>query len=382
MTVKLDPPEQGNSATESSIGAVLRTERLRLGYALADMAERLRIRPSYLQAIEDARYGDLPGATYALGFIRAYAEALGLDPAAIIQRFKQETAGGIDTRTQLVFPSPVSEGRVPGGAILFLGLILAGAAYGGWYYTSSRDISLTEMVPSLPENLRILLGEQPAGAGPITPAAPGEVVPPAEPEPAEAPAPETSAAPASADLPVSTETVVAEPEPAAAPAVPAAPPAAAPPSQPMTQAAAPAAATPVAMTVAGAPVIAPATVDTPAEPVVEAAVAAPPPAPAALPNAGSDARAYGQDNAGSRVVLKAIGDSWIEVRDGETMLLKRLMRKGDTYRVPDRSGVTLMTGSAGALEIMVDGRAIPSLGPIGAVRRDIALDPEKLIEHQ
>lgn len=394
MTVKLDPPEQGNSATESSISVAMRTERLRLGYTLTDMAERLRIRASYLQAIEEGRYGELPGATYALGFIRSYAEALGLDPSEVVARFKQETAGGMDTRAQLVFPSPVSEGRIPGGAILFLGLILAGAVYGAWYYMSSRDTSLAEMVPALPESLRVLLGSQaePAVTGPIAPAAPGnEIVPPVEQDTTDAPAATTETTAAT-----NAEPAVAEPAAAVASAVPVSAPASEPASEPAaleptaepaaSQASAPPpavvpteatpAVTPVAMTVAPAPAAAP-MADTPGSPAVEAAVAAPPPAPAAGIGR-NELRSYGQDNSGSRVTLKAIGDSWIEVRDGETVLLKRLMRQGDTYRVPNRPGVTLMTGSAGALEIVVDGRTMPTLGAVGAVRRDIALDPEKL----
>jgi cytoskeleton protein RodZ len=46
--------------------------------------------------------------------------------------------------------------------------------------------------------------------------------------------------------------------------------------------------------------------------------------------------------------------------------------------VPDRPGLTLLTGNAGALEVLVDGEAVPAIGPKGQVRRDIALDPERL----
>jgi cytoskeleton protein RodZ len=39
-----------------------------------------------------------------------------------------------------------------------------------------------------------------------------------------------------------------------------------------------------------------------------------------------------------------------------------------------------MTGNAGGLEIVVDGKPIPPVGAVGAVKRDISLDPERLIQ--
>jgi cytoskeleton protein RodZ len=55
------------------------------------------------------------------------------------------------------------------------------------------------------------------------------------------------------------------------------------------------------------------------------------------------------------------------------------LRAGDTYFVPNRPGLLLLTGNAGALEVSVDGQALPPIGPIGAVRRNVSLDPENLL---
>lgn len=80
------------------------------------------------------------------------------------------------------------------------------------------------------------------------------------------------------------------------------------------------------------------------------------------------------------IVLKANVDSWIQIRDTteNKLVLTRLLRKGEQYTVPAREGLTLVTGNAGGLDVMVGGDSTPSLGPIGVVRRNILLDPERL----
>ena len=89
---------------------------------------------------------------------------------------------------------------------------------------------------------------------------------------------------------------------------------------------------------------------------------------------------YGGDNTDARIVLKASQDAWVQVRDREgTLLLTRVLRVGDSYRVPNQEDLTLLTGNAGGLQILVDGTALAPLGPVGAVRRNVPLDPEQLL---
>lgn len=135
-----------------TVSALLREARERQGYDLRDVAATLRIRLVYLRAIEAGRYSELPGSAYAVGFIRSLAEHLGLEPEAVVRQFKAEMAGQA-RQTELYFPTPVPEGRIPGGALLLGAVILAGIAYGGWYYLSSTDRSIVDLVPALPERL-------------------------------------------------------------------------------------------------------------------------------------------------------------------------------------------------------------------------------------
>jgi cytoskeleton protein RodZ len=97
---------------------------------------------------------------------------------------------------------------------------------------------------------------------------------------------------------------------------------------------------------------------------------------AALP---SDGRVFGAQNSDARVVIKARGESWVQIRDAaNTPLLTRVLRAGDSYLVPNKAGLVMMTGNAGVLDVLVDGNPAPSLGAVGAVRRNIALDADRL----
>ena len=71
--------------------------------------------------------------------------------------------------------------------------------------------------------------------------------------------------------------------------------------------------------------------------------------------------------------------SWVELRDSAgTRLISKILKKGDEYIIPNEAGVTLTTGNAGGIDILVDGIKIEPLGGIGVVLRDIRMDPEIL----
>jgi cytoskeleton protein RodZ len=98
----------GPSASASPVGSLLRATRQRHGLSVRDVASSLRIRAPYIEAIEDGRFGDMPAPAYAVGFVKGYAKALGLDEAEILRRFRDE-ASGVGRRPELSFPAPVPE---------------------------------------------------------------------------------------------------------------------------------------------------------------------------------------------------------------------------------------------------------------------------------
>ena len=161
------------SRTPKDWALIFKQARLARGLSLADVSASLRLRAAYLEAIENDRREALPGPVYANGYVRSYAAYLGMDPDAAVRRFKKE-AGDARARPELVFPSPAPEGRVPGGAALLVGLVLLVTVYGGWYYLTSKDYLLSDLVPDVPARLAHLM--EPAAETP--PVAPQQTAPP------------------------------------------------------------------------------------------------------------------------------------------------------------------------------------------------------------
>src|SRR5580698_8790620 len=79
-----------SEAPLETVGQDLRAARLRRGDDLATVSKALKIRKDHLEAVEEDNFGNLPGKTYAIGFVRSYAQYLGLEVAAIVERYKEE----------------------------------------------------------------------------------------------------------------------------------------------------------------------------------------------------------------------------------------------------------------------------------------------------
>ncbi len=386
---------------ETEVGDFLRTNRLRAGLTLSEAANVLCIREAYLKAIEDGRFGDLPGPTYVAGFIRTYSEHLGLDGNEVVRQLKAEPLS-IDGSSELKFPSPMSEGGMPSGAILLLGLFVALVAYGAWYVSSSRDESVADLISPLPERLVAFLSDGDGATG-------------TEGAPQERNTPETSksqqvivndGSDASAEVSptasrqqrqVSNET--GNPPDEAAPAAAARNRDQGVAGSPVESESGSVAVT-SAETVEGERRKTEATdsetsireslqIDSASENADASVLAGSPPASAdadiqALDSPASESEpplpAETASLAEPRIVLRAKGENWIEIREGTTgrLVVARLFMPGDTFDVPDTPGLRLLTGNAGGLEILVNGESVPPLGTEGMVRRNVPLNVEQL----
>jgi len=146
-----------------TVGELLRERREELGLHLDEVGELLRIRPSYLAAIEQSLSHELPGPAYAIGFVRAYANHLGLDADKVLERYRGESTA-LQARPDLALPVPLGERSLPGLAMLLVAAILALCGYGTWYYLSTGERSRPERVASVPPSLRLPPANSPASS--------------------------------------------------------------------------------------------------------------------------------------------------------------------------------------------------------------------------
>jgi cytoskeleton protein RodZ len=74
------------------IGGSLREARLKRNLTSADVQKAIRIRDRYLQALEEERWELLPGDAYVKGFLRTYADYLGLDGNLYVEEYNSRFA--------------------------------------------------------------------------------------------------------------------------------------------------------------------------------------------------------------------------------------------------------------------------------------------------
>ena len=386
-------------ANKETIGALLTAVRIARNEDLGEVSSNLRIRQVYIEAIENDDFNTLPGDIYVIGFIRSYSTYLDLDAEEVIARYKSEISNP-KTKSDLKFPTYVPENGIPGGAILLLGLLIAILAYGSWYFLFNRNNATNNQISNTPNRLNSLnVDKSKIPTQPIK----GKIKAPNKDIKKEkikgteentikndkkldqnktAVKEET----ASGDVPdinkKKSELEVIRSKPFE--------------SRNPTQARS----------------LKPAQIDEPKPPKIDELT----PSVTTSPKTESKIElelktnkinktepikktvisgdvtnkrkvqksSVNQDqlpqSKPSKIILEALSDSYIQVRDNDAnqLLITKLLKKGQTYNVPDRPGLTLITGNAGALRILVEGIEAPKIGPIGAIRRNVLLDVVKL----
>lgn len=159
---------------ELRLGDVMRGERATMGKSLLDIERDLRIKASYLAAIEDSNLNAFDAPSFIAGYVRSYARYLRLNPDESFAQFCRETgfapAHGLSpaassaamvamraknaTSAGAAFnPAPYAQPRSgvgfvePGalGQMVVLLVVVCGLAFGGW--SLLREVQKVELAP-------------------------------------------------------------------------------------------------------------------------------------------------------------------------------------------------------------------------------------------
>ncbi|EIK53466.1 Cro/CI family transcriptional regulator [Stutzerimonas stutzeri TS44] len=305
-------------------GETLRQARESKGWSLASVAQQLNLTARSVAQIEAGDFSQLPGHTFARGYVRAYAKLLELDPNRLVQEFDQHTGTSASGSNVTSLGRIEEPGRLSRSVIRFFGfallLIVAAASFYWWQervqqpQTAPAVTTLDSIeVETADGTTQIHLLDRPEEQEEAVDAPPVETVeqssmpePEPEPEPVAAPQLQEQGTP----TPVDGASVAA----AAEPVLPAAEP---------EEAAAPA-----------AQVNAPVT-ETPSEPTV-------------VPAAGE-----------GRLVLQYSADCWTKVTDADGRVLYSGLAKAGSERVlTGKAPLYVHLGYARGAQISYNGAAV------------------------
>jgi len=313
--------------TRANPGETLRQARENKGWSTAQVAGQLNLTENALRSLEQGSFEQLPGHTFARGYIRAYAKLLGMDQAQMVTAFDQytgtdATGSNVQALGRVVEPVRLSRNLLRLFSLALLA-VLIGFGYFWWQERSARPAETGSLnmehveVESADGTTEIHTLDEPedqavAEDQASTPAVPSE--PAGDNGSAEAPAegtPPVAANPAVPGAPAAAETA-----PAQAPAVPSQQPAAQQPVAPASTAA------PLAPT------------EAPAAPVVA--------------------------SAGQGVVkVQFVADCWTQVTDADgKVILEGLKRKGDSLEVAAKAPVQLRLGFAQGAQVSYNGQPV------------------------
>ena len=281
------------------VGAALKAAREFRGLNLQDLADSTRIRRSYLAAIEEMRLDELPSRPFTIGYIRAYASALGLDGEAAVDRFRRDEPL---TDNALRAPIGVSESKDPRLTLIVGAGMLVVAAIILWN-VAQRAMSEDAPPPHRAPESAMARAKMAAPAGPVTLGAPLPApVESTTPQPYETPGlAAATAAGGSSDAVIAARKAAAANPTVEEPAVP---------DQPLR------------------------------------------------PTFTPKGAVYGAAPEASVVTVQALKGASLIVRgNGGVVYFARQLAAGEAYRVPNLGGLTIDTTDAAAFQVFVGGQS-------------------------
>lgn len=168
-----DAIETGTGGTPSGPGGRLRAAREGAGLSLDQVAAETRISLRHLELIEANEFSELPGRTYAVGFSRNYARAVGLDGEEVAEQVRGYL-GERNYHAEAVPSSfePGDPARVPSRGLAWFALIAAIILAAGIFAFYQRNYSPgAELASLLPEDEPEAASDGPDSSGGGAPAA-------------------------------------------------------------------------------------------------------------------------------------------------------------------------------------------------------------------
>ena len=153
------------------IGERLRQAREAKGLSLDEVASQTRIPIRHLQHIEREEWDALPAITYCIGFVRSYANTIGLDGAELGRELR-DRLGGIRTRAPAAeYYQPADPSRVPPRSLAIIAAVIALALVVGYLiWRSSLDDADEPAAVTVPvPEAQAPKQQQPTGAQPLQP---------------------------------------------------------------------------------------------------------------------------------------------------------------------------------------------------------------------
>ena len=116
------------------LGALFRNKREKMGLSYAQISAQTKLRPHFLEALENEEWDHLPSPTFVKGFIRSYARALGLAEDGLLALYQEITPRRHETPGPVM--PPVNKRKK---LSLYLFLIIVCSAAGFAFYTWMED---------------------------------------------------------------------------------------------------------------------------------------------------------------------------------------------------------------------------------------------------
>lgn len=125
-----------------SVGELLCNARKSVGWTVAEVASKLNLTVFVIESLEQNKFAQLPGTTFARGYVRSYAKLLQLDATQLVLSFDQQVGAAADVSAVHTIDKMGESRKVSRGMLQFslflLFLIVLAAAYYNW---QSRQVN-------------------------------------------------------------------------------------------------------------------------------------------------------------------------------------------------------------------------------------------------